>query len=404
MLNPWQTISRAGDSEPNKVNWISKLEQWTMSCCQLAEDSSKREESFPNAILPFYSVDMMLKYIRITYDVQEIDLNKQDENEVEEMMSNWLGLMDYNDGRITTEQVIKHMLEKHRIEIKQESKNQKYCTEYLKLNFVDLLKKIGLLIDNDSTIDIDKLNEIKPGITEKLVEINGITRSKQNNYLVDKDNIDIKEIMSILKEENLIKEQKWEYIINLESIDPSNPHVKEMLEKLISMRVIKEGDEIVIYNYSDKKLSDGIKILTETRQYFDELTKTTSKKILTREVGLNCFRDYTISQIMKLYSGGQREQDMLIKNLYRFNSITEMYRYLVDVLWKDAIIEYGIRQEIQKNVHSRKFIKKYYNRLFEITKKCFKEAFGDEKPYTDIYEGIFNQAVTTFIDETAQKS
>lgn len=410
ILNPWQTIARADESEKKINEWANTINKWNEDNCQLVKDDTngKKIIQFPNSILPFYSVDMMLKYIRGTYDVQEIDssiLNKKDEYEEEEMVSNWLGLMGYSDGRITTEQIIQHMWEKHRISIEYNDDNQKYSAEYKNLTFTDLLRKTGLLKKEDASIDIDKLNEINPELTKKLIEINGVVRSRQNKYTVDDSKTDITEIIEILNDINLIEEQKWEYIINLESIDTTNRYVKEFLENLISMRVVKTGNKIVVYNHSDKKLADGIQILIETRKYFDELTKTTNKKVLTREVGLNCFRDYAIAKIMNLYSGGQREQDMLIKNLYRYNSITEMYRYLVDVLWKDAIIEYGIRQEIQQTVHSRKFIIEYYNKLFRTTEMCFKEAFGEEKMYIDIYKEIFEQAVNIFIqDETAQKS
>lgn len=396
MLNPWQTIARAYGSEPNKENWAKEISKWVRDYCQLG---SQRTIGFPNAILPFYSVDMMLNYIRESYDVQEIiDINNYDD---EEMASNWLGLIGYENNRIALDNVIEFMNE-HRINFSYNGEKKEGEAEYNYFTFTDFLKHTGIL-KTDLSLDIEKIKAINRTLLEKLLEYK-VVEKKDKKYTIDEEKLNNsgKELMEILKEVDLIKEQDGEYIINLKKVDTTNPQVKEFFGRLISIRVVMKGDEIIIYNHCDKKLYDGIKILTETRKYYNKLTnkkeESLSERNLTVDDGLKCFRDFAIAKIMSLYSGGHREQAILIKNLYRYNSITEMYRYLFDVLWKDAIIEYCIRQEIQKTVHSREFVELYYLKLHNLTIESIKEAFGSEEPYKSIYSSIFACAKEAFID------
>jgi len=403
MLNPWQTIARACGSELNISNWEEKIEGWATNYCQLDK------KQFPNAILPFYSVDMMLKYIRKSYDVQKIDEHEDDKKyKNEEMISNWLGLIGYENERIGIDKV-KEFLKNHHIyfSVYEDDKNgTEYNAKYENPQFTDFLKHIEI-IKPDSSIDIEKINAFSNTLLKKLQKANIVIKNDRK-YIINKETIDNKSntLMVFLAKENIVKEQDGEYIINLKMIQQNtNYNVREMLRKMISIRVVKKGDDIIIYNYCDKKLSDGIRILTETKKYYKKIINTemysTGEKI-TFDNSLECFRDNVIANVMRLYSEGHREQAMLIKNLYRFNSITEMYRYLFDVLWKDAILEYCIRQEIQKTVHSRKFVKQYYKKLFDVTEASLIEALGKDGPYNHIYKNIFDQAVNSFIDETTK--
>lgn len=398
MLNPWQTIARSGSSEPNKLQWVNRINKWTSKYCQLTEKDSLKMELFPNAILPFYSVDMMFKYIRKSYDVQDIDSKWNKNYYNEERVANWLGLLDYNN-EVDFDNVVTTM-KNHKIDISKEGQSPQllYKINFNDYSFFEFLQKIGIVksVNNNLRIDIKKVKAIKPEVVDELERIKGIDKSGN----IDQKSIDINDLVEKLVNIGLIKKHGMEYIINLQTINTKDETVKDFLGKLNFMRFEICGKQLKIYNYSDKKLYDGFKIVTEIKEYFNDLIS--EKKLTIRE--RDCFRDYAIARIMNLYSGGQREQDMLIKNLYRFNSITEMYRYLIDVLWKDAIIEYFIRQDIQETVHSKDFIVKYYKELFNITESDLKEIFGEDKQFTNIYKNIFNQAVITFIDETAKKS
>lgn len=78
-LNPLQTIQRVyPDINTSKVLELSsykieaifdRLSEWG-KLCAIIEDGQKR--SYPNAILPFYSVDIMLAFLRKTYQDTEI--------------------------------------------------------------------------------------------------------------------------------------------------------------------------------------------------------------------------------------------------------------------------------------------------------------------------------------------
>lgn len=421
MLNPWQTIARADINEIDIGKWHDQINMWR-EYCKLGE-SQEEIISFPNSILPFYSVDMMLKYIRKQYDVQEIeeiDNDKRDnEYKKEEIVSNWLGLMEYDNVRISFSTVKRFMKEKHRINISFNSKKE-YNVHYENPKITDLLMQMGIILC-DLSLNPQKVNEIKNNLIEDLIKDKVVIEKEGKYYLSKYDNSYIIKALLSKKIIQLLPYEK-EYIVDLQSI--TQPSAKGLLKKLISIRVVTTGNKIVVYNDSDYKLSKGIEIITEAKKYIKKLTnddevnirggagkeyminkkQLANKEHMTSKEGVCCFRDYAISQIMKLYSGGQREQDMLIKNLYRYNSITEMYRYLVDVLWKDAIIEYGIRQDIQETVHSKDFVVKYYKELFNVTERNLKEIFGEGKQFTNIYKNIFNHAVKLFIDEIAQKS
>lgn len=72
MLNPWQTIKRS-DNTPTKNNqsemshWEDIIKGWKDRCT--VDDSAI---SYPNSILPFYSVDLMLSYLRNSVQVSTI--------------------------------------------------------------------------------------------------------------------------------------------------------------------------------------------------------------------------------------------------------------------------------------------------------------------------------------------
>ena len=427
MLNPWQTIARAHGSELNIGEWKTKISEWKKYC-------QCGEKTFPNTILPFYSVDMMLRYIRKTYDVKDIDREYKDENYAnEEKTANWLGLVGYDNNLIDIK-LVQAVLQRHDIELKKsqetkgKSKQPQKVEDYIIIyddaqdQFYKLLQKTGI-VNKESRINVERVNAFMPELMDNIIK-NNLSCVEVNEEICtivkEKLNSNIPKLLSILENEKLVEKRNDDYIIKLETININNSKerdvVREILKELISMRVVECGDKIIVFNDTDQKLANSIKIVIEARKYYKKLTNEvnlkdkkewTSEDVLTSEDGLACFRDYAISKIMSLYSGGQREQDMLIKNLYRYNSITEMYRYLVDVLWKDAIIEYCIRQEIQKTVHSRAFVKQYYNKLLGVTRDSLDEALDGKKPYNDIegiYEEIFNHAVKLFIDEIPQES
>lgn len=462
MLNPWQTITRAQENQYDIENWGKLIKSWKENCVVAKKDDkddkkdnideNKDVKIFPNTILPFYSVDMMLRYIRKSFYIHEISKSIEEHNklfESEESAANWLGFIGYENGRIDFDNVKEHMEKKHRIFIEKSSNNKDGIFLYsvkgeenIYITFYDLLRKIGI-IDNESKINTTIVEVIakatnQNGLEEKLKQIifdnDGPVSTNEKNgvenvkVIEDKINNNCSRVLDVLKAHEIVNKNEnahySEYIIDIKSIKFQNlendevSKIKEILNNLIGIRVIENGSEIKIFNDSDKKLFDNISILVNAQNAFVE---NVSKDTLKGKYGLEeiekRFRDYLISQIMKLYSGGQREQEMMIKGLYRYKSITEMYRYLVNVLWKDAITEYCIRLKIQNYVHTRDFVELYYKKLWEITDDGLKSAFfKDDKDMKGtenttkvnkeeavnkikIYKNIFDNAVKYFIKE-----
>jgi hypothetical protein len=106
------------------------------------------------------------------------------------------------------------------------------------------------------------------------------------------------------------------------------------------------------------------------------------------------FRDHCISIILSEYKGGKKDRDTLIKGLKNYNTISEMYKYLVDQLWENSATETLIRHRIQIRVRINNTVSNYYTELF----KLLKSSFYDDTQQT-VYEKIFDEARKLFIYE-----
>ena len=103
------------------------------------------------------------------------------------------------------------------------------------------------------------------------------------------------------------------------------------------------------------------------------------------------FRDHCISIILSEYKGGKKDRDSLIKGLKKYNSISEMYKFLVDQLWENAATEALIRHRIQIRVRINKSVSNYYTILF----RSLKSSFNDTQQ--TVYEKVFEEANKLFI-------
>ena len=78
MLNPWHTYYRAGkyvqDTEKDEEDgsWKNKIEDWRNFCGIKNAKTEETNTYIPNSILPFYSVDMMLNYLKKSIEVSSI--------------------------------------------------------------------------------------------------------------------------------------------------------------------------------------------------------------------------------------------------------------------------------------------------------------------------------------------
>ena len=77
MLNPWHTYFRAGEQhvkeekknegEDSERTWEQKINYWSDFC-----KIKNKDENIPNSILPFYSVDMMLNYLKHSLKTKDV--------------------------------------------------------------------------------------------------------------------------------------------------------------------------------------------------------------------------------------------------------------------------------------------------------------------------------------------
>ena len=448
MLNPYQTIARANGAEVAKgVNALKGKDKcakligdWKTKCCEIpSEKDSKDPQKFPNAILPFYSVDMMLEYIRQSCDVEEIVTDLPKDFEEKENVANWLGLIDYDD-KLTGISEVTDLLKRQWIDFGI-SDSDEFTIKCEDIGLIKLLENIGII--NNNIINTEVINLLyDTKVVNKLLDklISGkiiikedntykLTNDKKTSKGEKSDDISDKEVafLEVLKKENLVTIFHKEYFLKLDAFVKKDDEVakNKLFEQLLSIRVVKDGNKIRVFKDSIDRLCRGIEVLTVLQgcykellekclQHGDEKSKDGDSSIDPHIVNkcqpVERFRECAIATIMRLYRGGHREQTMLIKNLHRYNTITEMYRYLVDVLWKDAIVEYCIRQEIQNRVHRKESVGNYYERLKNLT--CEKLGYiFDETDYKnetngtpiELYTNVFSTAMSIFIMEQKPK-
>lgn len=84
MLNPWHTYRRAEEKKINEFQkWGKKINNWS-SNCEIPKKGNdgviKEYKRIPNSILPFYSVDIMLQYLKHSQPSQKVSGNSYPPN------------------------------------------------------------------------------------------------------------------------------------------------------------------------------------------------------------------------------------------------------------------------------------------------------------------------------------
>lgn len=111
------------------------------------------------------------------------------------------------------------------------------------------------------------------------------------------------------------------------------------------------------------------------------------------------FRDYGISLILSYYKGGSKDREALIKGLKKYNTPSEMYKYLVDQLWEKEATEYIIRGPIQEAIHDKKTVAVYYGELMNQVVWLIDGSCN----HVEVYREIFNLATEFFINPNPGK-
>lgn len=171
MLNPCQTISRLDSSEARKMqaNWFDKIQEWG--------DTNKikgTQTHTPNAILPFYSVDIMLQYLSQSYAASTVIGKKNEYVKEKNLMDNGCKILFHLSGDLGKEQLEKLSLLK--------IDEPKY-TSLLKELIVDKEnKKQGVseeLTDND-------IKNIFVQLPEKVIKLDWSEQLKTNISILKK--------------------------------------------------------------------------------------------------------------------------------------------------------------------------------------------------------------------------
>lgn len=344
MLNPWHTITRTDDNTRCSL-WKNRINDWE-SYCYIDKDVTT-----PNSILPFYSVDVML-----------LILKEQ--------------LGDEDVVRIGTAGG----------------------------NF-SLFKENKRIIDSIRDILYDR-NKIIELITKKKLQIIIDYEHVSNNttYKVD----------AVIKKEG----DETKKFTNKEKVQFSPDYQKKYFR--IEIKVTKNNglsSNITIDDSRDPVFKVGrLSIKNDGAHSFGKVIKNIQKilfpliecylistnmcfekgewHIPEKDYMLDKFRDHCIAIVLSEYKGEKKDRDTLIKGLKKHNTISEIYKYLVDQLWENAATEALIRTQIQKGIRNKRTVEYYYKTLL---KKIVAKFPFVNNTQIDVYESIFNKACGLFI-------
>lgn len=95
-----------------------------------------------------------------------------------------------------------------------------------------------------------------------------------------------------------------------------------------------------------------------------------------------------------------KEKDTFVKEIHKYATVSEVFMHLVEVLWKNAIMELLIRAKIQEEVRKPDSVANYYDLLWKETEKMLESISIETNIYsveTNIYKNLFDEAKKAFI-------
>lgn len=358
MLNPCQTLSRLDAPETmDKMidNWYSKINGW-------GELNKVTGIHTPNAILPFYSVDIMLRYLSQSYQASKVITTDE-------------ASKNTNDNQYKDE---KELIEKGRIMFQLTSRDAYFAF----LGFlIPLIKEDCLDILNNSILDGGKIKTKTDYIKNE-----SYSEAKINKQ----DTSEIRKWYGYNKKIDAIKSY-YDFIQKDGKENKAFAECRQCIEKCLSK-----------HNNIDKKfkvfLRQNLEILKNSYVRYRDLISSADYKDFP-EIIQELYLDYVLSSLMEYYQGSKKERDNLIKDLHKFTTITEIYKHLVEVLWENAITETLIRADIQEGVRKHLSVWRYYGLLWKETEKMLEQVTtGGINPH-DVYYQLCEKAGKTFISE-----
>lgn len=145
----------------------------------------------------------------------------------------------------------------------------------------------------------------------------------------------------------------------------------------------------------------NITILEQAKNVYNKIIEinTSDNKTICAKNCCNkatAFRDYVMSLVLMHFEGSVKERDLLIKNLHKYDTCSEIFEYLYSVLFTDAYRANTARLSVQETVHSRDFVKYYYGQLLANTDRMLKRI-DIGTGMVDVYNKIYNEAIPYFI-------
>lgn len=377
MLNPWHTYFRAGDDYiDNSDNWKIKIEGNPRSAeqsekegwrdfCEIKSTTGEGSKYIPNSILPFYSVDMMLNYLKESFDASKIIANNGYAKD---------DYKRYDDFKVKGRKLLYASAESS----ENSEKGLINCLEDLRKTLVksffvslldQMLQSLRLSSDNVSLIE------------EMKKELKSLNKNDNNCFNKLKDTIE-----SIPDGRGRkIKEFKTRIIAECDLFGQ-----EDTPKSIDELREQKVPDEY------QKHYLMCIDILENAIKIKENLNKIPNKESLAVHFkdATNYYLNEAISILLEKYTESQKERDNLIKELHKYSTPSEIFKHLVESLWDNKMTEICIRSDIQAKVRNEKSVDNYYIRLWEKTKGLLDIADDNAIP---IYRDIFNKAAKTFI-------
>ena len=320
MLNPWHTYFRAGNSHfSNEESWKNDIEKKWGEYCGICSVKNKKDivQYIPNSILPFYSVDMMLHYLKHQYKAKDIAKNYPRSEDIIDSRYKEL----FKRGK---DCCLEKIINEQKSKLKEELLGQKSLSEEQRTTIFNELK-------------IDKGINIGKSIRDRINYIKKLSL----------------EYNSSESNRNDLWRNKRETIIN--SLEEGN--TKKILSS--NLDILQEIHEC--YNMTSFDCVDG-------------------PNNNCCEPIVNTFRNHVIAILLDEFKGSSKELNTLIKELHKFTTISEIYKHLVNTLWVNTINETLIHGKIQENIRKPESVANYYIKLWGETSKMLQIiAYSEEQ-------------------------
>lgn len=434
MLNPCHTLSRLdnGDYRPN--DWktiIEKIKDWG-EYNKIEEEKETKEKNSPittpNAILPFYAVDLMLSYLRHDYSTQELfEASKTKIPNIRnaKAIANYVSVFfDHSSSSLLVEiiQLLKDMAKQEPLSADRIAEKYFKAVEY-KNKLESIIENNGSLSPDEKDILLNKILGNTMLVFKNQSEFEGFIENttKEDIHKITselwvscEDKCVLEELFKGDKEINTetkktLKNILTKYWITEKEKNQLNDEnafmdaIKNIVKKIyvsdkekLLRNVYYAINETEIDNDNVRLLIENVEIILEAQQCYNEISLSEVCKTFDHIDSLtDLYRNHVIAIILGKPLITKKEKEALVKELRKFSTVSEIYRHIVEVMWENRIKEMCIRGNIQEKVRSPRVVQAYYGKLWEETQGMF-ESIGIQS--ISIYKNLFTEAENYFLN------